>query len=171
MSHSRPIILWGLFGLQVACTLYFAGDAFLDTFGPPEGTPEPGDALEVVVTFCLVLGTIFTGRELREQTLRENRLRQQVSVASGAFADILQEQFDEWGLTEAERAVALLGIKGYSIAEIAALRTTKEGTIKAQNASVYRKAGVSGRLQLLSHFVEDLLDDSLLGPSATPVRP
>lgn len=94
-------------------------------------------------------------------------MQQQLNVASGAFAEIMQTQFEAWGLSEAERSVALLGIKGYSISEIAKLRATKEGTIKAQNAAVYRKAGVSGRLQLLSHFVEDLLGGRLISPVDT----
>lgn len=140
-------------------------DAFLDFFGVPETSGETSDLLEVGVTLCLVLGTVFTGWELYLLLQRESKMRQQLDVASGAFADILQKEFDAWGLTEAEQSVALLGIKGYSIAEIASLRDTKEGTIKAQNASVYRKAGVSGRLQLLSHFVEDLMSDSLIAPA------
>ena len=42
------------------------------------------------------------------------------------------------------------------------MRNTREGTVKAQNAAVYRKAGVSGRPQLLSLFIEDLMTDSLV---------
>lgn len=165
MNNTRPIFLWGLFALQVACTAFFLGDAFQDVFGAPETGGDTGHVLEVGVSICLLLGTIFTGWELREQYRRETKMRQQISVATGALTDILQNQFDAWALTEAEQAVAFLGIKGYSISEIANLRETKEGTIKAQNASVYRKAGVSGRLQLLSFFIEDLLDESLISPS------
>jgi hypothetical protein len=35
-----------------------------------------------------------------------------------------------------------------STAEIAALRSTSEGTVKAQTNAIYRKAGVTGRSQL-----------------------
>ena len=83
-------------------------------------------------------------------------------MASGAFARVIEEHFDTWGLSASERDVAMLAIKGLSIAEIAALRNTKEGTVKAQNAAVYRKAGVSGRLQLLSLFIEELLAEPLV---------
>ncbi|NNF89876.1 MAG: helix-turn-helix transcriptional regulator, partial [Boseongicola sp.] len=37
---------------------------------------------------------------------------------------------------------------------------------KAQNAAIYRKAGVSGRLQLISLFIEDLLADGLIEADA-----
>lgn len=166
MTHSRPALLWSLFILQVACTFFFVGDAVQDIFGAPEQTKEKGEVLEIAVAICLSLGTVFTGFELWRQKQREEKMRQQIGVASGALSNILQRQFDEWGLTEAEQDVAFLGIKGYSIEEIAGFRKTKEGTIKAQNASVYRKAGVSGRLQLLSHFIEDLLDENLIAPSS-----
>ncbi|MBL9053073.1 MAG: helix-turn-helix transcriptional regulator, partial [Tabrizicola sp.] len=83
----------------------------------------------------------------------EERLRR----ASGAFAELLQERFAEWGLTASERDVALFAIKGMSTAEIAGLRSTSEGTVKAQTNAIYRKAGVSGRSQLLSLFIDDLM--------------
>ena len=62
--------------------------------------------------------------------------------------------------------MATLAIKGLSIAEIAALRETKEGTIKAQSAAIYRKAGVTGRLQLLSLFIEELMAEPLMPPAS-----
>jgi DNA-binding NarL/FixJ family response regulator len=53
--------------------------------------------------------------------------------------------------------VALFAIKGLSTPEIAQLRQTSEGTVKAQTAAIYRKAGVTGRPQLLSLFIEDMM--------------
>jgi hypothetical protein len=61
--------------------------------------------------------------------------------------------------------VALFAIKGMSTAEISVLRTTSEGTVKAQTNAIYRKAGVSGRSQLLSLFIDDLMRED------TPIRP
>jgi DNA-binding CsgD family transcriptional regulator len=75
--------------------------------------------------------------------------------------ELLAERFADWGLTPAERDVALFAIKGMSTAEIAALRNTSEGTVKAQTNAIYRKAGVSGRPQLLSLFIEDLMGEGL----------
>jgi DNA-binding CsgD family transcriptional regulator len=75
--------------------------------------------------------------------------------------DVMNERFDEWGLTPAERDVALFAIKGLSIADIAQLRSTSEGTVKAQTAAIYRKAGVSGRPQLLSLFIDDLMEGGI----------
>ncbi|HLS58150.1 MAG TPA: helix-turn-helix transcriptional regulator, partial [Paracoccaceae bacterium] len=63
-------------------------------------------------------------------------------------------------LTPSERDVAWFTLKGLSIAEIARMRQTSEGTVKAQSNAIYRKAGVSGRAQLLSLFIEDLIDEA-----------
>ena len=42
-----------------------------------------------------------------------------------------------------------------------------EGTVKAQTNAIYRKAGVSGRSQLLSLFIEDLMEpDTATKPRA-----
>lgn len=73
------------------------------------------------------------------------------------------------GLTPAEKDVALFAIKGMSIAEIAMLRETSEGTVKAQTNAIYRKAGVSGRSQLLSLFIDDLMRDD--SPLRAPPKP
>jgi DNA-binding CsgD family transcriptional regulator len=73
--------------------------------------------------------------------------------------DLLAERFEEWALTPAEKDVALFAIKGMSTSEIAGLRNTSEGTVKAQTNAIYRKAGVTGRAQLLSLFIEDLMRD------------
>ena len=70
----------------------------------------------------------------------------------------MQERFTEWGLTPAEKDVALFAIKGMSTSEIAAMRDTSEGTVKAQTNAIYRKAGVAGRTQLLSLFIDDLMN-------------
>ena len=62
--------------------------------------------------------------------------------------------------------MAWFTIKGLPIAEIARLRQTSEGTVKAQSNAIYRKAGVNGRTQLLSLFLEDLIDAPKPEPAA-----
>ena len=110
------------------------------------------------MAIALILGLVLTAREIRRVLGRQKAHgEQQLQVASGAFADLLEEHFEAWSLTPSEREVALLAIKGLSIAETAELRNTKEGTVKAQCNAIYRKADVSGRTQLLSLFIEELL--------------
>ena len=79
---------------------------------------------------------------------------------------VMTQHFTDWRLTPAERDVAVFLVKGLSTRDIAELRGTSEGTIKAQTNAIYRKAAVTGRTQLLSTFIEDLMDDALMPAEA-----
>ena len=168
---SRSAILWSLFVLQALCCGYFLVDILLDMIRPNTvGGLGDSDLIEGLVTLALFLGLAFTGYELYLLLRRQDQLDSQIKVASGAFSEVLETRFKSWVLTDAERDVAILAIKGFSIAEIAELRATKQGTIKAQCASVYKKAKVAGRLQLLSIFLDDLIEDDLLATAKSFAR-
>ena len=159
-SRGRITSLWGLLFLQGFCALFFLGDAVADWLGLEQRLGARTDTLEMLVVIALILGLALTAREIRRVLGRQKRMEQQIQAASGEFAELLEEYFEAWALTPSERDVALLAIKGMSISETAALRNTKEGTVKAQCNAIYRKAGVSGRTQLLSVFIEELLSNS-----------
>ena len=89
-------------------------------------------------------------------------------VASGSFIDVLQEQFHLWGLSPAEREVALFAVRGYSNAEIAKALGKGEATVKTQLNAVFRKADLSGRTALVSHFIDVVLQN-LPDETVTPV--
>ncbi len=73
----------------------------------------------------------------------------------------INKQLDKWELTEAEKRVAFLLLKGLSIKEIADLRKTSEKTVRTQANSIYSKSGLPGRSALSAFFLEDLLPPSL----------
>ncbi len=153
----RIHILWVLFALQLFCAIFFVIDAALDLAGLDPLVSEV-DAFEYAVALALFLGVLVTGRELRRMFKRDERLTLQMRAAAGEFSKLIEEHFEAWALTAAERDVAILSLKGLSVAEIAAARGTAEGTVKAHSAAVYRKADVSGRHQLLSLFVDELIE-------------
>lgn len=160
---SRAAVLWSLFALQAICCAYFLMDIAWDLLWPTAiNTLAESDVIEALVTIALFFGLAFTGNELRQLLTRQDQLEEQIKVASGAFSEVMEARFKNWSLTSAEREIAILAIKGFSIAEMADLRDTKQGTVKAQCASVYKKADVAGRLQLLSVFLDDLMADDLL---------
>lgn len=160
--------IFALFMVQAVCAFFFVSDILSSLMGL-RSTPlawelrellEIGAALGLVLG--LVLGALMLHRSIRDRKEAEERLRR----ASGVFMEVLYERFADWGLTPAERDVALFAIKGLSTAEIAAVRATSEGTVKAQTNAIFRKAGVTGRPQLLSLFIEDLMrDDGVLRPT------
>ncbi len=153
----RIRLLWALFALQLFCAVFFVLDAALDIAGMSPLVSHL-DAFEYVIAAALLVGVLVTGWEIRQVLSRNTRLSDQMRAASGEFSKLLDEQFTDWGLTPSERDVAVLSIKGLSVAEIAQARGTAEGTVKAHSAAVYRKAGVTGRHQLLSLFVDELIE-------------
>ena len=158
MPRARNPSLWVLFGLQLFCAVFFVLDAVLDFLGVEMSSGmRDVDTFEYFVAFALFCGVIMTGYQIRRAERQAARLARQVAAVSDDFAVLLDQQFDAWNLTRSERDVALLAMKGLSVSEIAEARGTAEGTVKAHSSAVYRKAGVTGRMQLLSYFVDELL--------------
>lgn len=69
----------------------------------------------------------------------------------------LDQQFERWALSPAEKEVALLLLKGLSHKELAEVRSITEATARQQSRAVYKKSGLSGRADLAAFFLEDLL--------------
>ncbi|MHC0053418.1 helix-turn-helix transcriptional regulator [Actibacterium sp. D379-3] len=154
--------------IQAFCAVFFVSDIVLTVIGVRTApiSWQTRELLEIGAAVGLILGLILGALALRRTMQQHAQVQQKLRAASGAFMELMQERFDDWGLTPAEKDVALFAIKGLSTQEIAALRATSEGTVKAQTNAIYRKAGVSGRPQLLSLFIDDLMDDTLLNASA-----
>jgi DNA-binding CsgD family transcriptional regulator len=158
----KALALFGLLSLQTACALLLLVDSVADMLGSEHFVRSSAyHYLEFAIVVALVLGTCFFAVEIRKVLQRHQSVERTLKAASGAFHQLIDESFDAWSLTPSERDVALLVVKGLSITEIATARRTKEGTIKAQCNAIYRKAGVSGRTQLLSLFIDELMDGGL----------
>lgn len=144
------IVVFQAFG-----AVFFVADALGDIQSGGWGTHV---AIETLVSFGLLTGIGF-GMVLVRRLLAEARQREDaLAIATGALADHIHVRFEQWGLTRGEADVALFALKGCTVTQIAELRGTAEGTIRAQLAKVYAKAGTSSQTGLVSLFFEDLLD-------------
>ncbi len=159
----KPGLLVALIAVQLLCTAFFLWDVVEDfRSGAFSGASPVYATTEGLAALSLGLAVVVELHVLRGLTRRKAQLESQVSVASGALAEVIAAHFDTWNLTPAERDVALFAIKGFSIAETAQLRGAAEGTVKSQLNAVYRKADVQGRGALLGLLIDDLVASPLL---------
>ncbi|HYG67766.1 MAG TPA: LuxR C-terminal-related transcriptional regulator [Anaeromyxobacteraceae bacterium] len=130
--------------------------------------------MTIAVAAAMVFWSRFVAMRRRERLLSGDldRARAEAQRWQAEASEILRglgaaidTQFERWGLSSAEREVALLLLKGLSHKEIAEVRETSEKTVRQQALAVYRKAGLSGRAELSAFFLEDVLL-----PVESPVR-
>ena len=152
----RALVLSAIILLQGLTAVFFVGDIVYDLilFGRIEGLHL---WLEAFAAVALCGGVVFLMLELRRLLERVAVLDRGLRAARGEMAEVIEAFFTDWGLTPAERDVALMVLKGVDNDTIARLRGTAPGTVRAQCTSVYTKAGVDGRAQLISLFMEELL--------------
>lgn len=157
-------MLAALLVMLALCAVFFIADVIADVrlIGWISHT-----AFEGMVAVALSIAVALSAIELRRVVEDMRRAEVAVDSASGALGAVIVARFEAWGLTAAEADVALFALKGFDIAEIAALRGAAAGTVRAQLARVYAKAGVTNRAGLVALFIEDLLEGVVLPGQAT----
>lgn len=155
----RAVTLAALIVAQGLCAVFFVGDVIAD-LGADLEESRFHLPLEALAATIMIFGVIFFMIELRQLMTRMAEMDAGLRVARGEMADVIGGFFSDWGLTPAERDVALMVLKGVDNDTIAGLRGTAPGTVRAQCTRIYSKAGVDGRAQLLSVFMEELLADA-----------
>ena len=108
--------------------------------------------IEMGILLSLFIGMGLSAYLLQQLNSRNEKIEDQLKLASGEFAGLVDQKFEQWALSKAEKEVAMLNLKGFTVPEIAGVLGKSEGTIKAQNAAIYRKSGMSGRTQLIVSF-------------------
>jgi DNA-binding CsgD family transcriptional regulator len=129
-------------------------------------------SFHVVYEVALVVGALATAlwlargwrsaaaanRDLRaslvERNAERDAWRASAEQALAGLGAAIDAQFTAWGLTPAEREVALLVLKGHGHKEIAARTGRSERTVRQHAAAAYGKAGLGGRAELAAFFLE-----------------
>jgi DNA-binding CsgD family transcriptional regulator len=96
-------------------------------------------------------------RSLDQRKAERDAWRASAERALAGFGAAIGAQFEAWGLTPAEREVALQLLKGRSHKEIAAATGRSERTVRQHAATAYEKAGLGGRAELAAFFLEGLM--------------
>jgi DNA-binding NarL/FixJ family response regulator len=95
--------------------------------------------------------------ELLETKKSYQEWKQKTHSSAQEIRASIDNQFGLWQLSNSEKDVALLLVKGFSMKEIAEIRQTQEKTVRQQATTIYRKSGLSGRQELAAFFLEDIL--------------
>ncbi|MBY0516815.1 MAG: helix-turn-helix transcriptional regulator [Bacteriovoracaceae bacterium] len=95
--------------------------------------------------------------ELLETKKSYQQWKERTHASAQQIRELIDVQFGLWHLSQSERDVALLLIKGLSMKEIADIRSTHEKTVRQQATSIYKKSSLSGRQELAAFFLEDIL--------------
>ncbi len=103
-------------------------------------------------------GSLTRSLAARERLARErDSWRDRAERSLRGLGDEIDNQFRRWQLTDAEREVALMLLKGLGHKEIAALLDRSDRTVRQHAVAVYRKSNLAGRAELSAFFLEDLL--------------
>lgn len=155
MSH--PFFIVAIILLQSVCAIFFIFDVVGDLSSYELSNAEKLHlAAESVASITLIVAIILEISVLRNILLRKTHLEDQLTRSQKSLHEIVVHQLHAWELTPAEFDVAMFVFKGLNPPEIAELRGTSEGTIKAQLSAVYRKANVQNRAELLVSIIDGL---------------
>jgi DNA-binding CsgD family transcriptional regulator len=160
-KNRQGFFLIGLIIAQALCAAFFLYDVAKDIF-EASGATVFYLFMETLATVVLIVAALLEARTLRLLVSERAASARSISIARGNIQSVIDAYFVDWTLTPAEIDVASLTIKGMSISEIAELRKSREGTVKTHLNAIYRKAGISGRAQLISMLIEDLMDRPML---------
>ena len=166
----------------IATLVAFAGIALLTAIDIAmdlrSGTAVSHVAVELAIVAVGIVGAVVMGRRLsialrdsaywressaalqsrlQETTAEAQKWRDEARQLLQGLGLAIDAQLERWGLSRAEKEVALLLLKGLSHHEIAAARGISEATARQQARAVYRKADLDGRHDLAAFFLEDLL--------------
>lgn len=153
-----PATLMILIAVQTFCAVFFLGDVIEDLRATGlSGLLHPYLAVEAAATFSLVAAIAVELKVLLGLLRRKAHLENSLRVAGAAVQDVIDAHFDAWALSPSERDVATFLVKGLSTADIARLRGSAEGTVKAHLNAIYRKSDTRNRADLLSVLIDSLM--------------
>jgi len=143
-----------LVALQALAATFFLVDLAGDVSSEGGGTHL---MIEGLAAIALLIAVVLGAIQVRDLIAAARRDETAVAAASGALGDLIRLRFEEWRLTPAEADVALFALKGCDVGEIAGLRGSASGTVRAQLARIYAKAGVESQTGLIALFLDELV--------------
>ncbi|MBK8394264.1 MAG: helix-turn-helix transcriptional regulator [Leptospiraceae bacterium] len=125
--------------------------------------------METLIAIFSIIGIYFLFKEVKEKKqdihsakeVIENlkSKNQKLNEINVNFWNSIQDQFKAWSLTEAEKEIAILLLRGLSNQQVAAIRGKSLKTVENQAFSIYQKSGTTGKLEFIAYFISPLLPE------------
>ncbi|EPG76167.1 transcriptional regulator, LuxR family [Leptospira fainei serovar Hurstbridge str. BUT 6] len=118
----------------------------------------------IVIFFNLYLELSNARKLVKEAEISLSRQTMKLNFPRGTqlgeeFWRSVKLQFGRWELTPSEQELAKYLLRGFSNPQIAAIRKKSLRTIENQTLSIYRKTGMTGKLEFIAYFIEPLLPE------------
>lgn len=152
--------------LSVPEMIEFAtGRATLDAISVAIALSESLTLMATIAAVALLTFQLYEARRNRAalvtdlvQSRAENATwRENAKARMDGVHHAIDEQFDVWRFTPAEKEIASLILKGCSHKQIADLRQSSGSTVRQQAQSIYRKSGLENRSELAAYFLDAIL--------------
>ncbi len=168
-AAAHRLFMFAILGFQLACSAIFLASLLRGslTSGAQHLPFVVEESVMILASISLTLGPAITVLFIRRNQAVIERLDQQIGAVSGNYQLQVEALFRDWDLSTSESEIAIYAMKGFSNAEIGALRGTSAATVKSQMNAIYRKSGFANRQQLIAFLVEELLQ----GVDAVKDRP
>ncbi|NCN43372.1 MAG: hypothetical protein CO158_08395 [Piscirickettsiaceae bacterium CG_4_9_14_3_um_filter_43_564] len=160
---------YSLFGILLLLIVFSSADLALDGF-PALSLPHLSIHISLILLYVAAILVLLQIKP-DSPNQSENKTTEQtppfVSIETDpilSLSDKMDQAFDRWQLTPAERKIATLLILGHSLKEIAESCHRGEGTVRQHATTVYKKAQLSGRAKLTAFFLQDFIDTEQLHP-------
>lgn len=170
MKLSERHLRWLLGGFGIGCFILLLALEFLTQEDEITLLDLLGDAVSIALTIGAAVGVALLLQRIHAQHEEQMALIRDLEIARtegdgwrskvqshlAGLKGAMDQQFQAWGMTAAEREVGLLILKGLSHKEIAALRATTDATVRQQAQAIYRKARLPGKTAFSAYFLDDL---------------
>jgi len=150
--------------LMLASALFFFQDVVHDvrdhwqSHMSYQGTELLHITFEIVAVISLVIGIFEVLNKVRYLEIEKLRQTNQLKHLREDFDELVHRKFSNWGLSPAERDVALMMLRGLTVEQISEIRDVSKGTIKVQSHKIMQKADVGSRVEFMSIFLDDFID-------------
>ena len=143
----------------IAIFSFFIIDIAFDTSSHPKDVYFFLKRISILLIVVLIVILISNQLKIIKNTKQQlTKTKDILQAVQGELATYIDNQFDRWGFTKAEKEIAWLIVKGYSSKEISTSRSVNERTVHAQLSSIYKKSDTKNKHELLSSFLEEFMN-------------